>query len=430
MIPVILLELNEISFDLVRAYIGRGYLPTLERLLSRHGLTETTSEQKYEELEPWIQWVTAHTGLTLGEHGVFRLGDIIDHDLPQIWEELEALGYRTGAVSPMNAKNRMREPAFFLPDPWTRTFASAPFVIRKLHEAMVQIVNENASARASPNSLFWLAVGTLLNARRKNYCLYARLLGRAFSRPWSRAIFLDLLLSDLFIGQVRRSRPHFASLFVNAGAHIQHHYMFSSRAYTGGRRNPEWYLPPGEDPVLEIYAVYDRIVANLEAALPEYRLMIATGLHQEPHDQVTFYWRLRNPEQFLKRISVPYRRVEMRMSRDFVVMCDSKEMAAQAACLLSDTVGSDGTPVFEVDNRGSNLFVMLSYPFDISPEFEIVVGNTRYDKIKEEVVFVALKNGKHNGIGYFIDTGVDECDRLERFPLKHLPSLIAGALAA
>src|SRR5688572_7063566 len=91
---LLFLELNEINFEYLEAYIARGELPAFRDFFARHGYSETTSEQRYDELEPWIQWVTAHTGKSLSEHGVFRLGDIVDHDLPQIWERLEDLGLR------------------------------------------------------------------------------------------------------------------------------------------------------------------------------------------------------------------------------------------------------------------------------------------------------------------------------------------------
>ena len=90
--PLILLELNEVNFDFVRRYVARGQLPALAQMIARHGLAETVSEDKYEELEPWIQWVSAHTGLTFAEHKVFRLGDIVQHEHEQIWEKLEAGG--------------------------------------------------------------------------------------------------------------------------------------------------------------------------------------------------------------------------------------------------------------------------------------------------------------------------------------------------
>jgi hypothetical protein len=67
---LLFLELNEINFDYVATYCRRGLLPHLGRLIRDSGVARTVSEQRYEDLEPWIQWVTAHTGLRLADHGV------------------------------------------------------------------------------------------------------------------------------------------------------------------------------------------------------------------------------------------------------------------------------------------------------------------------------------------------------------------------
>ena len=155
---LILLELNEINFEMLAAYAKEGLLPTLGRLIEEHGFCETTSETEYEKLEPWIQWVTAHTGLSLDEHQVFRLGDIVEQDLDQIWERLERdYGIHTGAVSPMNAKNRSKAPAFFIPDPWTNTEVIAPQPAIRLFRAIRQLVNDNASGRMTLRSATNLA---------------------------------------------------------------------------------------------------------------------------------------------------------------------------------------------------------------------------------------------------------------------------------
>lgn len=65
----------------------------MARLLGAIGCVLTESEKEYQHLEPWIQWVTAHIGMTFAEHGVFRLGDIVNRDIPQIWEQLEQRDY-------------------------------------------------------------------------------------------------------------------------------------------------------------------------------------------------------------------------------------------------------------------------------------------------------------------------------------------------
>ena len=48
--------------------------------------------------------------------------------------------------------------------------------------------------------------------------------------------------------------------------------------------------------------------------------------------------------------------------------------------------------------------------------------------IRDDVVFVAIKNGEHNGVGYFIDTGVTAAAPGASFPLAELPAKVCEAL--
>ena len=210
---LLLIELNEVNFDFVGRYVAQGELPALAGLLSKHGLIETSSETEYAHLEPWIQWVTAHTGKTFAEHGVFRLGDIVEHDLDQIWEQLERAGLSVGAISPMNAKNRTRNAAFFVPDPWTRTSVSGDRSLQLLAEALAQAVGDNASARIEAGSYLKLLRGLAAHFRISTFGQLAKFtLGRR-SAPWYGAMFLDRFLADVFVRQWRRHRPDFSTLF-------------------------------------------------------------------------------------------------------------------------------------------------------------------------------------------------------------------------
>lgn len=425
---LLFLELNEINIEAVERYCALGRLPNFRELLSTHGWARTSSEQRYEELEPWIQWVTAHTGLSLAQHGVFRLGDIVKTDHLQIWEYLESQGLRVGAISPMNAKNRLRGAAFFVPDPWTGTPVTARGNLRSLYRAIAQAVNDNAQSKITVESALRLLAGFLNYANPRNYAWYAQLAASALKGGWRKAIFLDLLLSDVFVKEVARNRPDFATLFLNAGAHIQHHYMFSAAYYQGPHKSPSWYLPEGVDPVFEVYEAYDRIIARIRVRFPEARLMIATGLHQEPHGRVTYYWRLKNHSEFLSRIGVPLVRVEPRMSRDFLVVCRSADEARRAERILDGAITNAGVKLFDVDNRGTDLFVMLTYPHEIEEPLTFSSEGASYALSPDDVAFVALKNGEHNGTGYFIDTGRAFDRGGVEFPLRDIPDVVSRAL--
>lgn len=425
---LLLVELNEVNLEFVQAYIARGDLPNFTALLRKYALLRTTSEDRYEHVEPWIQWVTAHTGLSFDEHSVFRLGDIVSHEIPQIWEMLEDRGLKVGAISPMNAKHRLRNPAFFVPDPWTQTQITAPWTLRRLYAALSQAVKDNVTSKLSFSSVLSLLWGMVRYARPANYGKYLAYALRSAGAPWRKSMFLDLLLSDVFIRESRRTKPHFCTLFVNAAAHIQHHYMFSAQPYSGPHRNPDWYIPKGMDPVFEVYDLYDRIVGQIQSSFPNARLMIATGLHQVPHPELTYYWRLRDHEAFLRQVRIPFSRVEPLMSRDFLVKCHSDEEAKLAATMLGQAITSDGSPLFDVDNRGTDVFVMLIYAREITRQTRFAIAGVQYDNLFDNVAFVALKNGEHDGMGYLIDTGVPRADPPEQFPLSEIPQRIADAL--
>jgi Type I phosphodiesterase / nucleotide pyrophosphatase len=424
----LMLELNEVNFEYVERYIAKGLLPNFKSFLSRHGYAETTSEANYDQLEPWIQWVTAHTGQSLAEHGVFRLGDIVDYEIDQIWDQLARNGVKVGAVSPMNAKCAGDQWDFFVPDPWTNTKIIAPPAIKRLYEAIAQVVNDNAQSKVTATSVLNLAIGGFVAASPKNYLRYLSYLRQARSRPWLKAIFLDQLLADLFVKSVSAQKTQFATLFLNAAAHIQHHYMFSSDVYHGEMRNPDWYIAPGLDPLLDVYSAYDRILGDVQARLPHARIMLATGLHQDPHPDVTFYWRLKNHADFLARIGVSFLAVEPRMSRDFLIRCTDAKAAVAAEMRLNSAVAYDGLKLFDVDNRGSDLFVMLIYPADIGADLSFSVDESQFQGLADDVAFVAIKNGRHNGIGYFADSGALKSLSGERFALKDLPVRILHSM--
>ena len=97
---LILIQLNEINFDLVMKYTEKYKLNNLKKLLSSKSENyRTTSEKTYNLLEPWI----------------------VNYRQDLVFRELEKLKLKVGAIAPMNAKNDIENPEYFIPDPWTNT---------------------------------------------------------------------------------------------------------------------------------------------------------------------------------------------------------------------------------------------------------------------------------------------------------------------
>ena len=405
---LISIELNELNFEEVQRYSKDGKLPNFTKLFQQHGYVLTSSETQHDHLEPWIQWVTVHTGKSFAEHGIFRLGDFKKSPLDQIWEVLERRGLKVGAISPMNAENRLKSPAYFVPDPWMKTPVTGSWLLKKFYGAISQAVNDNATSRISLSSIFYLAAGAIRFARFSNYMRYLTLVAGAKRKKWNQALFLDLLLSDTFISLNKSTAASYATLFLNAGAHIQHHYMFSSRYYAGSSRNPDWYVPRDLDPVHDVYEAYDHILGNILKKFPTSRIQLITGLHQTAYPKTTYYWRLKNHETWLKSIGIEFASAEPRMSRDFLVKCDNPVQAEKASERLKSIRSKDGDVLFNVDKRGDDIFVELIYDKDIQSNFEYTIGEEKFHDFSENVAFVAIKNGEHSEQGYFLDSEMPE----------------------
>lgn len=305
---IIVLELNEVIFEYINKYILQGHLPNFRFAIEKFGYRNTTSECNFHELEPWIQWVSVHTGKTFAEHKIFRLGDIHSSDIEQIWESLEKNGLNVCAISPMNAANRINEGngSIFMPDPWTVTPVTGSRLLKATYKAIRQGVNQNAQGKLSIDSIFTLLLALVIYGRFRSLVTYfSSIANILLGRGWAKAIFLDRFLADVFLNFQRPNKPDFSSLFLNAAAHIQHHYLYNSAAYDGEYRNPKWYMDPSIDPLLHIYKVYDDILGEL-LNQKDSRLMIVTALQQEPHGKPTFFYRFNNHEVFFRSAGVKF----------------------------------------------------------------------------------------------------------------------------
>lgn len=401
---LIVLQLNEVNFDLVERYLGQHALPGFRHLLAKFGRVETFAETKYDELEPWIQWVSAHSGLRYGEHRIFRLGDAVNSQVPQIFEVMEQQGLIVGAISPMNARNALRHPAYFIPDPWTVTSSDESGYSRRFTSMLQQTVNENAQGRISKRSLLAIAEAVLRSFSPRGTAQLLKLIGQAKRRHWIKALVLDQLIHLVHLRLFRQKRPNVSFVFLNAGAHIQHHYLFNSPHANTTATNPAWYTPPDADPVLDMLQVYDRILLDYLALCSERgtQLIVATGLTQVAYDRVKLYYRLRHHAQFLALLDVVPQQVLPRMTRDFEALFDDESAAQRAATVLRGVrMVRDGAPLFgEIEERGASLFVTLSYPHEILPADTASYAGGNLGHVLPHVTFVAVKNGMHSTKGF------------------------------
>ena len=444
---IIALQINEVNFEYLRRYVEIGYLPHFKLLFERFGYSQTHSESRHELANPWIQWPTVHTGLDYDEHGVFRTGDIVKTDHPHIYEILENHGLLVAAMSPFNAKNNTDHPAFFVPDPWTQTRFDGTWSLRLLYDALVEVADDYAKGRISLKSLGRLAI----NLTAAQPSALPRYLYEAFmyfrGKQWYRALICDRLLTDVFLKHWQRYRPDYATLFLNGAAHLQHHYLFSSKVYEGSRQNPQWRVPPGEDPLLDIFKVYDTLLARFLALGDDVRLMLLTGLHQEPHERTTYYYRLNNLSDFLQRLGLSFLHASPLMTEDFVVCFADQHEAKRAERQLAqiqtvsepelfyretgdspDRTLQTAPQIFHIENRGNDLYVQLKPTCRaLYNGMTLQNGDMVIESFETMASLAQYKNTHHVGIGYFLDTGVAKGTWPADIPLRDMFGIVLNA---
>lgn len=404
---LLLIELNEINFDFLQNYIKKYDLKYLRDIYNLKKL-KTRSETEYDKLEPWIQWVSVHTGKNFNEHKVYRLGDINKYPGSQIFETIEKMGYSVGAISPMNADMRMSNPDFFIPDPWTDSKTDGSFWSSKIHNVLKQVVNDNSEGKITLKSKFILILALLKFAKPKNYIEYFRLAFGAFNgKKWNKALFLDLFICDMFLYLTSKNQTEFSTLFLNSFAHLQHHYYYNSEFYDGNHMNPVDHVAQNYDPMKDGALFFNNRIKDLLSSLEGYELLIATGLSQVPYKGEKYYYRLKNHSYFLELLELNHVKVNKRMTRDFEITFQSNRLRDDALEILTK-IKINNIPVFQdIEIRNKSLFVTLSYSKKILKSDYFKVNDNKIFII-DHIVNVAFKNGEHCSTGYaFLSQGVN-----------------------
>jgi hypothetical protein len=282
---LILLELNELCPHLVDRFIDEGALPNFKRLrdASETFITHTNDEV----LEPWIQWVTVHTGVPFSEHGIKDLDEAEKVTHNTFWDGLAEENVLL--MSPMNVKFRRRNQSVFMPDPWAAS--QAPSVeLEPFYNFVRAAVNSHARTdrldfKVAVRALrFLLAHGPRLNTLAAAFGqLFVERLGRRDAK-WRRATILDRLLWDVFAHFWRGPRqPRVGIFFSNATAHYQHkywsHYDPSLFSLKPNAAEVETY----GNVIRFGYQAHDRLIGKaLALAGADTAIALCTALSQQP----------------------------------------------------------------------------------------------------------------------------------------------------
>ena len=310
---VIVLEFNELTPTLMDRFIAAGQLPNFARLRAESivGVTEADEEPPF--LEPWIQWVTVHTGLPYAEHQVYSLNDGPKFKHPRIWDIVSDAGHPVWVCGSMNAAVGSPDiNGHVLPDPWATEVEAVPRDFFAPYVDLVRAyVQEHTSARPPVTrgdllrfARFMAANGLSLRTAAATVAQLAS--ERRSDTRWRRASILDRLQWDLFRADYRRLKPTLSTFFLNSTAHYQHYHWREMEPDVFTLKPAAEEMERHGDAILFGYQKMDEIVGEcLDLAKDGTTLVLCTALGQQP---LTRYedeggkqvFRVTDPQQLLK----------------------------------------------------------------------------------------------------------------------------------
>ena len=159
----------------------------------------------------------------------------------------------------MNVTNDLKRSKYFIPDPWIKNQEPKNFFQKKIYSALSEAVNKNSGSKISLNSKLYIIFAIIYYVRKKYLFNLSALILKSFKNKWYKALIFDYLINEIHIKFLKKYNKDFSTIFFNAGAHIQHHYLNNSKILSN-EKNPEWYMDKNLDPILETYIFYDNLI--------------------------------------------------------------------------------------------------------------------------------------------------------------------------
>jgi len=368
---VILLEFNELTPSLVARFIAEGKLPNFKRFHdeSRVFTTDASEDAAHNKrlLNPWVQWVTVHTGVNAAVHGIRKLGEAAKLSQPSLTQALTEAGRRVLIVGTMNVRYDGRVNGCVIPDPWTRDTEPYPRELAPYYRFVQKTIQDHTAgeeglSRAEYQAFLRFMVTHGLSLA--TVIAIVRQLAMETTRRyrWRRVAILDRIQWDVFRYYYKRVEPHFSTFFLNSTAHLQHKFWRNMeperfKIQPSAREQSEL-----QNAVLFGYQQMDKLLGRfMNLAGANTTLILCTALGQQPcliyedSGGKTFY-RAHDIDQVLRFAGVrdPYTYSPV-MSEEFHLVFRDEQQASEAERrLLSLTV--DGEPAFKITRDATRLF--------------------------------------------------------------------------
>ena len=398
---MLLIELNEFNSELLRSVARAHKLRHVQEMLGwNHAKTWTSDEYETGFLEPWVQWVSVHTGVPSSQHGVKNLGDVPNLAEDQIWERWSRRGLSSIVWGVMNGDRRKAENCrIFIPDPWTFSESAYP----RNFQGLIALPRYLATNYLDFSKLTALRKGsglltTLLGSMKvSDFFDGLRIfrLGIARFGPTNVVFiaFFEYLSAMAFIRAFEQNRPDAAIIFINMLAHVQHHYW---KARDGSA------CPQIEFAATVIDEILGKILSRCKRMVGGGHVAVMNALSQNcTIDEAPWIlYRPNNHANLISFLGIKATRVEPLMTYDAHVFFKTVNDARDGAEILEATqVEGKRLFIVEADKHDPlKLFYRVEMHDPVPADAEFACRE-KIARFADHFTAIVQRTGKHSQIG-------------------------------
>jgi Type I phosphodiesterase / nucleotide pyrophosphatase len=413
---LIFAEFNELCPWLLDQWMDEGILPNFRRMYAASTAFETRADvDDPGNLEPWIQWYSLHTGLSFDQHRVFHLTDGAKARDDDLWHVAARSGRRVINFAGMNARPFAFDKSVYVADPWCEDGNASPPELNTYN----RFVGANVREYSNPDQRLRLSDYAKFLTFMATHGLSAATAGAIAEQlieerlgdkrmSWKRAALLDRLQYDVFRHYYAKTRPDFASFFINSTAHLQHSYWRHFQPEAFALKPDADSMAIYGDAVRFGYRAMDRLVgefidlADRNGAM----LVFMTALSQQPYIVAEdaggkHFYRLRDVEAMFRRYALPFRDIDPTMTHQYLVRFDKKTDRTKVKKALASFKLPDGRALFGFNDRTEDgLYFSCDIYSEIDPATPVVTPDGTSIPFSDFAYKIdATKSGRHHPAG-------------------------------
>ncbi len=391
---MLIIELNEFDPNYLKKVSRDLNLKNIAKIFKLdHTTTYTDEKEEFQGLDPWVQWVSIHTGKPFKEHSICRLSETKKQKFKQIWNVFgENKHYSCGIWGVMNGPcGDKKGIKFFVPDPWSFEEVAFPADLNNFLSLPRYIAKNYLSCKLTTliTKSFYMLKFIIKNRGNGKTRKFIKLFFKSFFisgiNIHTFSTLLDFLSTLYFIELKTKFNTNFNIIFLNHLAHLQHQFWDSPNKKISSQ------MKLG-------LIICDEIIGILIKSLNKNeKFMIINGISQKiVKGNGVFTYRQKDPNLFFKLFGVKSLKTEQNMTNDGILIFNNRHQRDEAINILKDlTLKINQNKLFYIQVLDEKrLFFQIKIKQKIKFD-EIIISNKISYRFYDLIECICERTGAH-----------------------------------